>query len=62
MHHPRQHGLYNSNYGALAKVRNSLMGPPRGIDPMTHCTLLADALLLSYILIPVNLISLKKIF
>ena len=32
------HGLCYTSCGALAGTRNSLMGPPRGIDPTTHRT------------------------
>ena len=33
------HGLHYTSFGALAGTRNSSMGPPRGIDPMTHYTM-----------------------
>ena len=36
------HGLYYSSRGALAWTRNSSMGPPWGIDPTTHCTILIN--------------------
>ena len=31
------HGLCYTSHGALAGTRNSSMGPPRRIVPMTHC-------------------------
>ena len=31
------HGLYYTSHRALAGTRNSSMGPPRRIDPITHC-------------------------
>ena len=33
------HGLWYISQGTLAAVRNSSVGPPWGIDPMTHCTM-----------------------
>ena len=39
----RQDGIYiglcYTSHGALVGMRNSSMGPPRRIDPTTHCTL-----------------------
>ena len=32
------HGLWYTSHGALAGTRNSSMGPPWRIDPMTQCT------------------------
>ena len=35
----RQDNLCYTICGALPAMRNSSMGPPWGIDPMTHCTM-----------------------
>ena len=39
MHHPTYHGLCYTSRGALAGKRNSSMGPPWRIDPITHRTI-----------------------
>ena len=33
------HSLCYTSHGALAGTRNSSMGPPRRINPTTHCTM-----------------------
>ena len=33
------HSLCYTSHRALAGMRNSSIGPPRGIDPVTHCTI-----------------------
>ena len=40
------HSLCYTSRGALTVKRNSLMGPPWGIDPMTHCTISGSSILL----------------
>ena len=37
------HGLCYTSCGALAGNRDSSLGPPTGIDPMTNCTNFAAA-------------------